>query len=120
MAQGTRGGDHVGIPADGTSNCVLSGAAPEDLEIAVDAAVSAQRQPAWRNLKPHERAAFLHRIANGIADNVERIAQIQTRDTGKTLAETRALAASAAGTFRYMAAALETLEDSITRNGATR
>jgi betaine-aldehyde dehydrogenase len=102
------------FPADGTVNRVLRGASIEDLDTAIEGAVAAQRVPAWRNLKPHERAAFLHRISEGIAQNIDRIAHIQTRDTGKTLTETRALAASAAGTFRYVAAALETLEDTIT------
>ncbi len=102
------------FPADGTTNRVLGGASVDDLDQAIDGAVTAQRAANWRNLKPHERAAFLHRISDGIAQNIDRIANIQTRDTGKTLTETRALAASAAGTFRYVAAALETLEETIT------
>jgi betaine-aldehyde dehydrogenase len=102
------------FPADGSANMVLNGASTDDLDDAIDAAYTAQRQPAWRNLKAHERAAYLHRISDGIAANIERIAQIQTRDTGKTLSETRALAASAAGTFRYMASAIETLDDTLT------
>jgi acyl-CoA reductase-like NAD-dependent aldehyde dehydrogenase len=65
-------------------------------------------------MKPHERARILYRIADGIEANVTRISEIQSRDTGKTLRETAALAASAAGTFRYMGAALETLDDTLT------
>ncbi len=102
------------FPADGRINRVLAGASLADLDCAIDAAVAAQRAPAWRNLKAHERATYLHKISDGIAKNVERIAQIQTRDTGKTLAETRALAQSAAGTFRYVAAVLETLDETLT------
>jgi betaine-aldehyde dehydrogenase len=110
-----RGAEIVSVfPADTGVNMALAGASREDLDDAIEAAVSAQASPAWRNLKAHERATCLHRIADGLARNVERIAQIQTRDTGKTLTETRALAASAAGTFRYVAAALETLEDVLT------
>ena len=101
------------FPADGSVNRVLRGASVEDLDRAIEGAVAAQRAAAWRNLKPHERATFLHRISEGIVHNIDRIAHIQTRDTGKTLTETRALATSAAGTFRYMAAALETLEDAM-------
>ncbi|MCB1314177.1 MAG: aldehyde dehydrogenase family protein, partial [Sedimentitalea sp.] len=65
-------------------------------------------------LKAHERARYLYRIADGIEAARDRIAFIQSRDTGKTLTETRALAASAAGTFRYFGAALETLDDALT------
>lgn len=110
-----RGADITSVfPADGSVNRVIAGASTHDLDDAIAAAVSAQCHPSWRNLKPHERATYLHRISQGITDNIERIAQVQTRDTGKTIGETRALAASAAGTFRYMAAALETLDDAMT------
>lgn len=102
------------FPADGSVNRVLRGASKEDLDRAIDGAVTAQAQTSWRQMKPHERAAILHRIGQGITENTERIAQIQTRDTGKTIGETRALAASAGATFRYFAAALETLEDTLT------
>ncbi len=102
------------FPADGTTNTVINGASTDDLNDAISAARTAQRQPAWRNLKPHERATYLHRIAEGIANTIDRISIIQSRDTGKTITETRALAMSASGSFRYMAAALETLEDTLT------
>ena len=63
---------------------------------------------------PHERAKILHRIADGIEANIPRISRLQSRDTGKTLTETAALAASAVGTFRYFAAVLETSDDALT------
>jgi len=56
----------------------------------------------------------LHRMAALIRKNAENLAQKQRLDNGKPIMETRALVASAAGTFQYFAAALETLEDSIT------
>jgi acyl-CoA reductase-like NAD-dependent aldehyde dehydrogenase len=102
------------FPAEGIENRVVHGASAEDLADAVDAAVKASRDPAWRNLKPHERATYLHRISAGIAANADRISFVQSRDTGKTLSETKALALSAAGTFRYFASVLETMEDAIT------
>lgn len=102
------------FPADGSVNRVFRGASRADGERAIARALVAQADPAWRNLKPHERARILHRIADGIDANAARIAFIQTRDTGKTLRETSALVASAAGTFRYVAAALETLDDTLT------
>ena len=80
--------------ADGSLNRVIDGASREDGIAAIEAAVKAQADPAWRALKPHERARFLYRIADGIDANAGRIAWIQSRDTGKTLRETAALAAS--------------------------
>jgi betaine-aldehyde dehydrogenase len=102
------------FPADGSLNRVLHGASVEDVDLAIDRAQVAANDPAWKKLRPHERAGFLYRIADGITREADRIAYVQSRDTGKTLTETRALAASAAGTFRYMAAVLETSEDSLT------
>jgi len=101
-------------PADRALNRVLRGASRADVEEAIAQARKAAADPAWRRLLPHQRAVFLHRIADGISREQERIAQVQSRDTGKTLAETRALAASAAGTFRYFAAVLETEEEALT------
>lgn len=99
---------------DGSVNRVIKGASRADGERAIERALAAQADPAWRNLKPHERARLLYRIAEGIEANSARIAYIQTRDTGKTLRETTALVASAAGTFRYFAGALESLDDTMT------
>jgi betaine-aldehyde dehydrogenase len=102
------------FPADGSENRRLRGASRADGERAIARALKAQADPSWRGMKAHERARLLHRIADGIEAAAPRIAQIQTRDTGKTLRETTALVASAAGTFRYMTAALETLDDALT------
>ncbi|HPD91639.1 MAG: aldehyde dehydrogenase [Rhodobacter sp.] len=102
------------FPADGDVNRVLAGASAAQVDTAIEAGARAQADPAWRALRPHERARLLTRIADGIEANIQRISQIQSRDTGKTLRETAALAGSAAGTFRYMAAALETLDDTMT------
>ncbi len=105
---------HSIFPADGTLNRVIHGASAEDVADAIDRADTAANAASWRRLRPPERAAFLYRIADGLAAAAPRIAFVQTRDTGKTLAETTALAMSAAGTFRYMAASLETMQDALT------
>lgn len=55
---------------------------------------------------PARRARYLHVIADRLEAASEQIAQLQTLNVGKPLAETRALAASALGTFRYYAAVL--------------
>ena len=80
------------FPADRFVNKVFKGASKEDVLLAIDRAQAAAREPAWRDLKPHERAGHLYRIADGIARSADRISAIQSRDTGKTLSETRALA----------------------------
>lgn len=102
------------FPADGSLNRILRGASQADGQRAIERAKKAQSDPAWRRLKPHERARFLYAIADGIERNAARISHIQSRDTGKTLRETGALVASAAATFRYFGAVLETSDETLT------
>jgi betaine-aldehyde dehydrogenase len=101
-------------PADGSVITTVHHATIDDVDEAVRRGAEAAASPAWRDLLPHERASHLHRIADGIERNADRLARLQTRDTGKTLKETSALVASAAGTFRYFAAVLETFDDELT------
>ncbi|WP_329520343.1 aldehyde dehydrogenase [Spirillospora sp. NBC_01491] len=101
-------------PATGEVLARLHGAGVADVDEAVRAGAAAAADPAWRDLLPHERARCLVRIADLIAERADDIAALQTADTGKSINETRALVASAQGTFRYFAAALETLEGALT------
>ena len=100
-------------PHDGSTVATLHAATAADVDEAVQCAEQARRQ-AWAGLKRHERAALLHRIAAGIRERGEELAQLQRLDNGKPIRETRALVASAAGTFQFFAAACETWEDSLT------
>ncbi|SEB19554.1 aldehyde dehydrogenase [Paraburkholderia sartisoli] len=101
-------------PADQSVNMEISTASAEDAKEAVEAADVAWRKPDWSGLKPHQRALVLYRIADLITQRHEALAQLQRRDNGKPIAETRVLVASAANTFRYFAACLETLDDELT------
>ena len=101
-------------PADGTEVATLHAATADDVHTAVLAAEKARLDPAWANLKPHERAGILHRIAHGIRERAEELAQLQRLDNGKPINETRGLVASAAGTFQYFAAVAETFESPVT------
>lgn len=101
-------------PATGQVIATVHAASLDDVEDAVTAAVHAAHDPAWRELPAHLRARLLHRIADLVERDADRLSALQTADTGKCRTETRALVLSAAGTFRYTAAALETAEDAIT------
>ncbi|AGB83880.1 NAD-dependent aldehyde dehydrogenase [Serratia sp. FGI94] len=98
------------FPADGSLNAELRAADVNDVNEAVEAAERAWRDPQWCGLVPHQRAAVLYRVSDLINQQLETLAQLQTRDNGKPLAETRGLVASAAATARYFAAACEVLE----------
>lgn len=101
-------------PATSEVFATLHGATTADVDAAVAAGLKAVEESGWAKKLPHERAAVLHRISSAIEINADRIAELQTLDTGKTLMETKALAMSAAATFRFTASALETMEDALT------
>jgi acyl-CoA reductase-like NAD-dependent aldehyde dehydrogenase len=101
-------------PADGSEIARIGGASQGDVQAAVTAARAALANPQWRDLKPHERARLLYRIAELITADAERLAHVQMQDNGKTLKECREQVASAAGTFRYYAGACETFESEVT------
>jgi betaine-aldehyde dehydrogenase len=101
-------------PADDSVNAEIAAASVADVEEAIEAADAARRRPDWADIKPHERAAILYRIAAQIRERGEELAQLQRRDNGKPITETRALVASAAATFQFFASACETLEETIT------
>jgi acyl-CoA reductase-like NAD-dependent aldehyde dehydrogenase len=101
-------------PADDSVNAELAAASVADTEEAVQVADAAWRRPDWRGLKPHERAAVLFKISSLIRSRAEELAQLQRMDNGKPITETRALVASAAGTFQFFASACETNEEALT------
>ncbi|AQV97102.1 aldehyde dehydrogenase [Cupriavidus necator] len=109
-------GDRYGTryPATGEVVAELNAASLADVEEAVQGAHQAFLTSGWAQRKPHERAAVLYRVAELIRARGEQLAQRQRLDNGKPISETRALVASAAGTFQFFAAACETLEETIT------
>ncbi|RZL72256.1 MAG: aldehyde dehydrogenase family protein, partial [Rhodococcus sp. (in: high G+C Gram-positive bacteria)] len=101
-------------PSNGETLQVIHQATADDADEAVRKGRASADDPAWRGLLPHQRAKYLHRIADAIEANTSRLALLQSYNTGKTVTETTALVGSAAGTFRYFAAVLETADDDLT------
>lgn len=109
------GPDYASIyPADGSVTDIVTTATAADVDAAAEAGHKAANDSGWRNMKPHERAQILYKISALIASRSEALAALQTRDNGKPISETRALVASALGTFRYFGAVCETMEDLVT------
>jgi len=101
-------------PATGEPVAWLNAASLDDVEEAIHGAQRAFETSGWAQRKPHERAAVLHRVAALIREHAEPLAQLQRQDNGKPINETRALVASAAATFQYIAACCEVLEEALT------
>jgi aminomuconate-semialdehyde/2-hydroxymuconate-6-semialdehyde dehydrogenase len=79
----------------------------------VDLAVAAARRGAdgWGQTSPEERAAVLHRIADGIEARVPELAAVETRDNGSLLRSMRtSVIPRVARNFRFFADQLTALE----------
>lgn len=101
-------------PASGEVIATLAGADAGDVDEAAGRSARAVADVDWSSMLPHQRARILTRVGDLIERDAERLALLQTRNTGKTLTESSALVASAAGTFRFTAAALETMQGALT------
>lgn len=111
---GDGGSFTVTDPATGQAVQTIHQISADQATQAIDAASEAFLYSGWKELLPHERGGYLRTIADLMVDNLDRLATIQTLNTGKTLSETRKLVASAAGTFRYYASAVESREEPVT------
>jgi aldehyde dehydrogenase (NAD+) len=76
----------------------------------IDRAVSAARRSSrgWRTAAPADRARVLTRIADALERDQERLAVLESEDTGKPSTQARADAAVAARYFRFYGHAIET------------
>lgn len=72
--------DDIG-PKTGNIVATIPRSNSSDVEIAVSAALQAQRE--WAALTLENRADWLHRIADKMEENIEKIAELESLDTGK-------------------------------------
>jgi aldehyde dehydrogenase (NAD+) len=93
-------------PATGRSLGPVARAGAAEIDRAVIAARSASK--AWRDTSPAERAALLGRIADLIDQHHERLARIESEDTGKPLSQARSDALVAARYFGFYGHAIDT------------
>ncbi len=76
-------------------------ASREQLEQAIEAAVASQ--PRLAAQAPYERSAVLHRVARGIADDVEGFARLLSEEAGKPIKDARTEVERTAMLFRIAA-----------------
>ncbi|WP_435599853.1 5-carboxymethyl-2-hydroxymuconate semialdehyde dehydrogenase [Streptomyces sp. C10-9-1] len=104
--------------ADPVSNAPYAEAAaggPGDVDRAVRAAEAAF--PAWSRLGNRERARILHRIADAVEAREERLAALETFDSGLPVTQARGQARRAAENFRYFADVVVALGEEAFRVG---
>jgi 5-carboxymethyl-2-hydroxymuconic-semialdehyde dehydrogenase len=91
-----------------------------DVDRAVTAAHRALTDGPWPGLPARERARILTRIADGIERRGERIAELETFDTGLPLTQARGQAKRAAENFRFFADMIVTLNEDAYRTGTSQ
>lgn len=96
----------------------VAAAQAEDVQAAIDAARRAQ--PAWAELPPRERGQVLYRLAQAIRADAERLAHLESSDTGKPLRQARADVEVSAQYFEFYAGFADKLYgDTIPLNGSS-
>jgi 5-carboxymethyl-2-hydroxymuconic-semialdehyde dehydrogenase len=91
-----------------------------DVDRAVAAAHRAFTDGPWPGLAARERARVLTRIADGIERRGERVAELETFDTGLPVTQARGQARRAAENFRFFADMIVTLNEDAFRTGASQ
>ncbi|RMH12005.1 MAG: aldehyde dehydrogenase family protein [Gemmatimonadetes bacterium] len=91
-------------PATGEVIAEVAEGGAEDVDRAVEAARSALASSAWKRMNPHRRAEILWRLADLIELHADELAELETRDNGKPIFESRQVdLPSVVETFRYYA-----------------
>jgi acyl-CoA reductase-like NAD-dependent aldehyde dehydrogenase len=85
----------------------LPHAGVEDADAAIARAKAAF--PAWKAVTPGDRATLLRRIGDAVESQLEDLAQLETRNVGKPISDSRGEIGMVAATFHYMAGAPERL-----------
>ncbi|SMH62743.1 aldehyde dehydrogenase family protein [Azospirillum agricola] len=88
-------------PADGAVLATIARGEAGDIDEAVRAARAAL--PGWADCVPVQRGRVLSAIARRILEEKDRLARIESQDTGKPLAQAQADAVAAARFFEYYA-----------------
>jgi aldehyde dehydrogenase (NAD+) len=83
-----------------------------DVDRAVDAAERALYDGPWAKTTATQRGKLLYKLADLVAANAQKLAELETRDTGKIIRETSAQIAYVADYYRYYAGIADKIEGS--------
>lgn len=90
-------------PADGSLIALVPRGDIAEIDLAVKAAKKAFLSEAWKTFKPYERGKVLNKAAEIIRENKEILANLETLDVGKPLAQSAVDVEIAARYFEYYA-----------------
>ena len=97
-------------PSSGSVWAQMPAASEQDVDRAVQAAHRALGDPAWANLTASARGKLLYRLADLIERHAPRLAELETRDTGKIIRETRGQIGYVAEYYRYYAGVADKIQ----------
>jgi betaine-aldehyde dehydrogenase len=91
----------IHCPADGQLVAVVDEASAVDTEAAIEAAYRAFHAGTWPTTPARERGALLHRVADLLERDADKIALAEALDTGKRVVEAEYDVADVVGVFRH-------------------
>jgi len=97
-------------PATGQAWASMPEAREDDVDRAVKAAEQALWNSPWPAMTATARGKLLYRLAELVEANASRLAELETRDTGKIIRETSAQIAYVADYYRYYAGLADKFE----------
>ncbi|MFD0859046.1 aldehyde dehydrogenase family protein [Roseovarius aquimarinus] len=97
----------VRSPLDGEVFTSIAASQPEDVDAAVRAARAAFDSGAWGEMPAAERGRLMQKISLAILDEAEALAQLETRDNGKPLKQSRADMVACARYFEFYGGAAD-------------
>jgi (Z)-2-((N-methylformamido)methylene)-5-hydroxybutyrolactone dehydrogenase len=100
-------------PTTGDAWALLPESTAADVDQAVRAARSAFESPEWAALSATKRGALLRRLGDLVGDHADTLAEIETRDIGKLIRETRAQARAVPEWFYFFAGAADKLRGAV-------
>lgn len=89
---------------------LMPAASAADVDAAVEGAHRALLDPAWADMTPTARGKLLVRLGDLVAEHAGRLAELETRDTGKIIRETRAQIGYVADYYRYFGGLADKLQ----------
>lgn len=99
-------------PATGTAWAQMPEAREAEVDRAVGSAHKALYDGPWSKMTATQRGKLLYKLADLVAANASRLAELETRDTGKIIRETSAQIAYVAEYYRYYAGIADKIEGS--------
>jgi len=94
-------------PSSGKTLASLPASTGNDIDQAVEAARTAFERGAWPNLNPVQRGRLLAGLGKAIEDNINQLAELEARDTGKPLKQANADIVATARYFEFYGGAAD-------------